>query len=115
MTFDALPDPWWPYVFILAAAVVPTEIWRSIGVLAAGRLDEAAPTFALVRAVATALVAAVIAKMIVLPDGALAEVPIAARVGAAAIGFAAMEWSGRRLWVGILVGELSLLAALLLL
>ena len=115
LTFDALPDAWWPYLFILLAAIAPTEIWRSIGVLAAGRLDEAAPAFALVRAIATALVAAVIAKLIVSPDGARGEVPVAARLLAAAIGFASMELAGGRMWVGIVLGELALLAAILVL
>ena len=114
MTFDALPDPWWPYLFIFLAGVVPTEAWRWIGVLASGRLNEDAPTFALVRAIATALVAAVISRLILFPDGALAEVPLWARLGSAIIGFAAMEWTGRRIWVGILTGEVLLLAAIAL-
>ena len=114
MTFDAFPDPWWPYAFILLAAIVPTEMWRTIGVIAARRLDEDAPAFALVRAIATALVAAVIAKLVLTPDGALGEVPITVRIAAAALGFAAIELGGRRLWVGIAVGEAALLAALAL-
>ena len=113
MTFDALPDPWWPYLFILLAGIVPTEIWRSLGVLAAGRLDEGTPAFAWVRAVATALVAAVIAQLVVFPTGVLASAPLSLRVGAAAMGFAAMEATGRRGWVGILAGEAALLAGLL--
>ena len=115
MTFDALPQPWWPYLFILLAGILPTEVWRWLGVAASGRLREDAPAFLYVRAVATALVAAVIARLIVSPDGALASAPLALRIGAAAVGFAAMELTGRRGWVGILIGELALLAGLLLL
>ena len=114
MTFDALPDPWWPYAFILLAGILPTEVWRSLGVLAAGRLDEGTPAFAYVRAVATALVAAVIAQLVVFPTGVLAGAPIWLRVGAALTGFAAMEAAGRRGWVGIVVAELMLLAGLVL-
>lgn len=113
MTFDALPDPWWPYAFILLAGIVPTEAWRSLGVLAAGRLDEGTPAFTWVRAVATALVAAVIAQLVVFPTGVLAGAPLWLRVGAAAVGFAAMEAAGRRGWVGIVAGEAGLGAGLL--
>lgn len=114
LTFDALPDPWWPYAFIVLAGIVPTEMWRTIGVAAAGRLNEGTQAFALVRAVATALVAAVIAQLVVTPTGALAAAPLWLRVGAAAIGFAGMEAAGRRGWVGILAGEAALLLGLAL-
>ena len=114
MTFDALPDPWWPYVFILLAGIVPTEIWRTIGVAAAGRLHDGTSTFAYVRAVATALVAGVIAQLIVFPTGVLASAPLWLRVLAAGGGFAAMEATGRRGWVGIAWGEAILLLGLAL-
>ena len=113
LPFDALPAPWWPYLFILLAGVLPTEIWRSLGVLAAGRLNEGTPAFAFVRAVATALVAAVIAQLVVFPTGVLASAPLWLRLGAAAVGFAAMEAAGRRGWVGILAGETALIGGLL--
>lgn len=114
MTFEALPQPWWPYLFILLAGILPTDLWRWVGVAAAGRLREDAPAFRYVRAVATALVAAVIAQLILDPGGALAEAPLALRIGAAVAGFAAMEAAGRRGWVGIAIGEAVLLAGLLL-
>ena len=113
MTFDALPDPWWPYAFILLAGIVPTEVWRSIGVAAAGRLDEGTAAFDYVRAVATALVAGVIAQLIVFPTGVLATAPLWLRLLAAGGGFAAMEATGRRGWVGIAWGEAILLLGLL--
>ena len=112
VSFDALPDPWWPYAFILLAGIVPTEMWRAIGVATAGRLDEGTAAFAYVRAVATALVAGVIAQLIVLPTGVLATVPLWLRLLAAGGGFAAMEAAGRRGWVGIAWGEAILLLAL---
>ena len=113
MTFDALPDPWWPYLFILLAGIVPTDTWRMIGVAAAGRIDDGSPAFAYVRAVATALVAGVIAQLIVFPTGVLATAPLWLRLLAAGGGFAAMEAAGRRGWVGILWGEAVLLGGLL--
>jgi hypothetical protein len=100
-----------PYLTILLAAALPTQVWRWVGVLLAGRLDESSELFAWVRAVATALVAAVIAKLVIFPSGTLLTVPLGARVGAAAIGFAVYLVAGRRLAVGILAAELALAAA----
>lgn len=100
-----------PYLAILVAAALPTQIWRWIGVLVSGRLSEDSELFAWVRAVATALVAAVIAKLVLFPSGALLAVPAAARVAAAAAGFAVYLAAGRRLALGVLAGELALAAA----
>lgn len=100
-----------PYLSILVAAALPTQVWRWLGVLLAGRLDENSELFAWVRAVATALVAAVIAKLLLFPSGALLAVPVAARLGAAAVGFAVYLLAGKRLAVGVLAAELALAAA----
>ena len=109
MTFDAIDAWWWPYVFIVLAGFLPNEVWRWLGVAAAGRLNESTEAFAFVRAIATALVAGVIAQLIVAPSGTLADVPLWLRLGAAGVGFVAMEAAGRKGWVGILVAELMLL------
>jgi len=100
-----------PYLSIIVAATLPTQIWRVLGVLFAGRLDEASEVLAWVRAVATALVAAVIAKLILFPTAALAEVPLIARTGATAVAFGVYLAAGRGLALGILAGELALAAA----
>lgn len=100
-----------PYLTILLVAALPTHIWRWLGVLLSGRLEEDSELFAWVRAVATALVAAVIAKLILFPAAALAVVPVYARVGAAACGFGVYLIAGKRLALGVLAAELALAAA----
>ena len=112
MAFDAIDAVWWPYLFIVLAGFLPNEVWRWLGVAAAGRLDEDTQVFAFVRAIATALVAGVIAQLIVAPSGALANVPFWLRLLAAGIGFGAMEAAGQKGWVGILVAELVLLVGI---
>ncbi|MEM7693465.1 MAG: AzlD domain-containing protein [Pseudomonadota bacterium] len=102
-----------PYLAILLAAALPTHVWRWLGVTLSGRLDETSELFLFVKAVATALVAALIAKLILFAGGALGEVPVAARVAAAAAGFGAYLISGKRLAVGIVTAEVLLAAALL--
>ena len=112
MTFAAFDAWWWPYFFILAAGWLATDAWRFLGVYLGGRIAEDSETLVLVRALATALVASVIGNLIVFPAGALAEAPLALRIGAAAIGFAAYFMARKRVIVGILVAEVVLIAGI---
>ena len=97
-TFDTW---WWPYVFIAIAGWLATDIWRWIGVLVGNRLKQDSAALTWVRAVATALLAAVIAKLILYPTGELKNVPVALRLIAVSIGFAAFLIGGKRVWIGI--------------
>jgi hypothetical protein len=114
MTYDAIEAWWWPYLFILVAGFAATDVWRFLGVYLGGRVKDDSEVLVLVRAIATALVAAVIGNLIVYPSGALADTPLALRAGAAAVGFAAYLASGNRMLVGILVAEAVLVAGMLL-
>jgi hypothetical protein len=114
MTWASLTDWWWPYLFILLAGWLPTDIWRFIGVLIGGRVREDSEALVIVRAVATALVAGVIAQLILYPSGSLAESSVFLRVGAAAAGFAAYLYLGRRIIVSVIVAEIILIMGLLL-
>ncbi len=106
-TFDTW---WWPYVFILIVGWLPTDIWRWLGVVAAGRLKEDSEILIWVRAVATALVAGVIARLIVFPVGVLATAPVWVRVGAAAAGFSVgMAVPKSKILLGIMAAEAVLL------
>jgi hypothetical protein len=109
MTFLSLDAWWWPYLFILIAGSVATDIWRFLGVYFAGNLDEETEILVFVRSVATALVAGVIAKLILYPDGALATVPLLVRISAAGLGFAGYLLAGKRVFVGVITAELALL------
>ncbi|MCX8997616.1 AzlD domain-containing protein [Rhizobiaceae bacterium BDR2-2] len=93
----------WSYVFILVAGVLATDIWRWLGVLAGNRLREDSEAMLWVRAVATALVAAVIARLVLSPTGTLAEIPVWMRAGAALAGFVCYIVSGQRILAGIAV------------
>lgn len=108
MTYFSLDHWWWPYLFILLAGWLATDIWRYLGVTLGGRMAEGSDLLVLVRAVATALVAAVVGNLIVFPGGALAATPLALRLGAAGAGFAAYLAGGRRMIVGIGTAEILL-------
>ena len=75
-------------------------MWRWLGVLAGNRLKEASLALLWVRATATALVAAVIAKLILQPTGALSEFNIYLRIFAVVTGFMAFQLTGKRIVVG---------------
>lgn len=113
LTFTAIEAWWWPWLFILLAGWMPNDIWRALGVISAGRLTEDMEVFRWVKAVATALVAGVIAQLVVLPSGSLATVPLALRVVALAVGFAAYLRGGRRMVIGVAAGELVLIGGYL--
>lgn len=113
MNWDSFHSQWWPFVFIILAGSLPTYIFRVMGVIVGGRVREDSEFLVLVRCVATALVAGVIAQLILYPNGALADSPIWFRVGAAGAGFAAYLMAGKRLLVGIAVAEILLIAGLL--
>jgi hypothetical protein len=114
MTFASIDAWWWPFLFIVLAGWLATDSWRFLGVYLGGRISEDSDLLVLVRAVATALVAAVIGNLIVFPSGALAATPLALRIGAAAIGFAAYFFLGRRVLLGIIVAEAVLAAGIFL-
>lgn len=113
MTFTAFDSWWWPYLFILIGGWLATNVWRFLGVYLGGRIAEDSELLVLVRALATALVAAVIGNLIVFPAGALTLAPLELRLLAAASGFIAYLWIGRRVLLGIVVAEAVLLAGLL--
>ncbi len=112
MTFEAVEAWWWPFLFILVAGWLATDAWRFLGVHFGGRISEDSEVLVLVRAVATALVAAVIGNLFVFPSGALADTTVALRIGAAAAGFAAYLLAGKRMLLGIVVGEVVLCAGM---
>jgi hypothetical protein len=105
LSFHSISAAWWPYVFILLAGWLPTDMWRYLGVLSASRLDETSPYVALTRTIATGMVAAVIGRLVLYPSGSLAEIPDLVRIGALVAGFAVYLVAGRRVLVGIFVAE----------
>lgn len=106
-------DGYWTYIVIAVAGFLATDVWRWLGVLAGNRLNEESEALYWVRAVATALVMAVTAKLIVFPTGTLSHSPLWLRLGAALIGFAVFLASGRKVVVGVVVPVAILIAGLL--
>jgi len=100
----------WPYLLVIFAGFLPTDVWRWLAVIFARRLDEESELMVFARAVATALVAGVIMRLVLLPTGDLVAVPLAIRVGAVAGGFLVYFLARRSLLVGALAGEAIMIA-----
>jgi hypothetical protein len=100
----------WPYLLVILAGFLPTEIWRSAAVVLAHGLDEDSEWLIYVRAVATALVAGVITRIVLVPTGDLVAVPLAIRVGAVAGGFLVYFLARRSMLLGVLAGEAIMIA-----
>lgn len=95
---------------LLLAGVLPNEIWRMLGLWLGGGIDENSEVLVWVKAMATAILAGVIAQILVLPPGALASIAAPLRYGAVAAGFAAFMISRRSIFVGVMTGEAVMLA-----
>ena len=82
-----------------------------LGLVLARGLDETSEIVLWSRAVATAILAGVVAKLIFFAPGDLASVPLAIRIGAATVGFVAFLAIKRSVFVGVMTGEAILVGA----
>ncbi len=99
---------WQSYALLLVAGFLPNEVWRVMGLLVGRRIDEGSEVLIWVRAVATAILAGVIAQILLVPPGALASVPILVRLGATVLGYLAYLVARRSLLAGVICGEAAL-------
>jgi hypothetical protein len=99
----------WPYLVLVMVGFLPNEIWRVLGLVLARGLNEDSEIVVWSRAVATALLAGVVAKLILFANGALTTVPLSVRVGAAMLGFLAFVLLRRSVFGGVIIGEAALL------
>jgi len=97
-----------PYLALLLLGFLPSEMWRWLGVVFARGLDEGSEIVVWVRAVATAILAGVIAKLTIFAPGVLATVPTPVRLGAVAVGFVAFMLLRRSVLAGVIAGEVAL-------
>jgi hypothetical protein len=98
-----------PYLMLVLLGFLPNELWRLLGLIMARGLNEKSEIVLWSRAVATAILAGVIAKLILFPSGELVAFPLALRVAAAACGFLAFLAIRRSLLAGVAVAEIVLI------
>jgi branched-subunit amino acid transport protein len=101
---------WHALLVLLIAGFLPNEVWRMLGLWLGSGVDEGSELLVWVRAIATAILAGVIAQILVQPPGALASVPDWLRYGAVAVGFAVFMVTRRSIFAGVVAGEIAMLA-----
>jgi Branched-chain amino acid transport protein (AzlD) len=106
---NAIITALWPYLLLVLLGYLPNEVWRALGLVLARGLNEDSEIVLWSRAVATAILAGVIAKLIVFSPGALITIPLTVRVGATACGFVTFLLAKRSVFVGVVAGEAALL------
>jgi hypothetical protein len=102
-----------PYLALVLLGFLPSEVWRWLGMLLGRGLDEDSEIVLWVRAVATALIAGVVARIVLIPPGALATVPLGVRLAAIGCGFLAYLVVRRSPFAGVLAGEAVLIVGAL--
>jgi branched-subunit amino acid transport protein len=101
---------WQALTVLLLAGFLPNEVWRMLGLWLGGGVDEGSELLIWVRAVATAILAGVIAQILVFPPGALASVPEFLRYGAVAAGLLIFIATRRSIFAGVVCGEVVMVA-----
>lgn len=89
------------YGALLLAGFGATYAWRFLGVMAVKRIDPESEMLLWVRAVATALVAALVMRISFSPAGVLAETAVMSRAAGLAAGVAVFLLLGRRVERGV--------------
>ncbi|WP_246251983.1 AzlD domain-containing protein [Ancylobacter pratisalsi] len=95
-------------VIVLLVGFLPNELWRVLGVLFGRRIDEDSALMRWVKTVATALVAAVVARLVLVPSGALIALPLWLRLLAVASGIGGFYAMRRSVLAGVLTAEVVL-------
>lgn len=106
---SALSGEYAAYFALIVAGFLPSEVWRWLAVIFSRGIDEGSELIIWVRAVATAILAGVIAKLTIFAPGVLAIVPGPVRLGAVAVGFIAFVLFRRSVLAGVIAGEAAMI------
>ncbi len=104
-----------PYALLILVGFLPNEVWRVLGIVLARGLDEESQIIVFARATATAILTGVVGKLVIFAPGALANVSVAVRVGATALGVVAYLLARRSVLAGVVVATLAMVAGVLVL
>ncbi|HWU00615.1 MAG TPA: AzlD domain-containing protein [Terriglobales bacterium] len=99
----------WPYLLV---GVLATYLWRGLGVLLSGRINADSALLRWFTAVAYAMLAGLIARLIILPAGPLAHVALWERGLAAVTALAVYLLTRRNIIFGVAAGTATLILCL---
>ena len=106
---SGLGSGWGTAALIVAIALLAHEPWRWLGLFPGRNLSTDSEIFHWVRAVATALVAGLVIRLILFPAGALVGVSLAMRLTAFAAAIIAFFLAKRSMGLGVAAGALCLM------
>jgi len=101
------------YALLILVGFLPNAVWRMLGVVLARGLDEDSEIIVFARAVANAILAGVVGKLVIFAPGALADVPIWLRLGATALGLVAFALLRRSVLAGVVVATAAITGGVL--
>ena len=102
-------DDYWPWIMVLACAAV-SYFWRASGILLAGRFAADSPVVRWVGCVAYAMLAGLFARMILIPAGQLAAVPLHWRIASVVVGVIVWRAAGGNVLLGTCAGVGAVIA-----
>ena len=94
------------FLFLLLA-ILATEPWRHLGVIWAGKITPDSQVLQWVRAISTALIAALIVRLVINPAGPLAETSLTIRCSALLFALATYYLCKQNLLLAITGGALT--------
>lgn len=100
----------WSWV-VLGLACAGTYAWRGLGVMLSGKISQESLFFKWLTCVTYAMVASLVVRIVVLPVGVLAQLPLMYRLAATIAALAVMVSGPQRMVAALLTG--TLLTALL--
>ena len=103
-----------PYVLLILVGFLPNEVWRMLGLVLSRGLEEDSEIIVWVRAVATAIMTGVVGKLILFAPGALAQVPLWVRIGAAVLALAAFMLLRKSVMAAVTIGAGTIAIGMLL-
>jgi branched-subunit amino acid transport protein len=105
----------WIIACMVPAGMAVTYVWRLLGVMAVAHIDPESDLLLWVRAVSTALVAALVMRIVIAPSGVLADIGLVSRLAAIAVGIGVFYVTRRSTNIATFasVGALGVLALVL--
>lgn len=95
-------------LIMIVVGAAASYMWRAFGVVLSGRFDPDGPAIRWVGCVAYGILAALIARMVLLPVGSLASTPTVMRLVCVAVALAVFYLTRRNLLLGVVAGGGSL-------
>lgn len=96
-------------LIVIFVGFLPNEVWRVLGVVFGRGIDENSMWMQWVKAVATALLAAVVARLLLIPSGGLVALPLWLRLAAVGSGVGGFLAFRRSVLAGVLTAEAVLI------